>query len=296
MPHTAVQGDDVVIEPRPLLLELGEPQLDSVHTRTPKLGCAAQVLEHLALLGLVTVQLQTDAAELNSVQLPLHNLEGCHFLSNEEDCPPIGNRFSNDVGDGLRFPGSRRALDDHAPTAARIHQDHRLGRVSVQHFVDGLSRSMEIEEIVGIDIGLERLKPVTQNLADDTSAVATEPVGPQRRIKVLVHHVLRVGEEAELHLVWFNTPSRLCTDHPGDIAKVGLDIKLLIIRQVREFQPEVLLQLGLQREINAQLLPREANPEPCASVPLQCRRHEDERRHSLLLGALTLIPMQHPQG
>ena len=105
---------------------------------------APQLFEDGPFVGHVAVQLQASITDVNVVQAPFHNFESRHLLGHEQDPLVVGDGFGDQVRDGLRLTGSRRALDDQVATVLDVYHSKGLGAVGV----DDLMRVGHLETVV----------------------------------------------------------------------------------------------------------------------------------------------------
>ena len=107
-------GVQLPAEPRDLLRLL---LIDRRSLYFRYLGCLTQLLQHVALFGLVGVQLQTERADADGVETLFHHLKRRHLLRDKQHRAALRKRVGDQRGDGLGFAGAGRAVEDKALAA-----------------------------------------------------------------------------------------------------------------------------------------------------------------------------------
>ena len=102
---------------------------------------------------------------------------------------------------------------------------------------------------------------------------------PMPRFQVPHHQELREREEAQLHPVPVNRPSRATLDTVGELFEIGLGAEVLVIEDFRQLEPEVRAQPFLQRQVGDDLGVADAQVEGGAPViPNEFDGHQDQGR------------------
>ena len=107
--------------------------------RLPELG------DDLDLASLVRVQLEAVRPETHCLETVLDDPQSRHFLGNEEHPFSSCEAEGDEVGDGLRFSGTRRSFEDEALALAGADDRRELGRVRVDHGEDIVWRVIGVE-------------------------------------------------------------------------------------------------------------------------------------------------------
>ena len=113
-----MHGPAVRVELLLHVAQLVDDLLAVLHTRLAQIARCLELFQHLALVGVVTVQLQAGGPQAYGFQAPVHHLQGGHLLGDEQHFLAIGNRRRNHVRDGLGLARAWRALDDEVLASA----------------------------------------------------------------------------------------------------------------------------------------------------------------------------------
>ena len=258
---------------------------------------APQFVEHRALVGLVAVELQTRVAEVDGVQTTLDDLQGGHLLGHEEHLSVTGQRLADQVGDRLRLPGPRRALDHQVATVDDVQDRERLGAVGIHHRMETRHPLVVVDGLLVADIGRCRGESIaSEELPDQRMVGRLVLLGPGLRVKILVDEQLAEGEEVEVDLVALDRPALLPRDrllHPGQVL---VHIEVVLGRHLRETDGEVLFQLRLEREVGFDVVLRPGKLEvlPDAGAG-QLHGDQDEGGTALRLAGVRFVPPEAPE-
>ena len=290
-PGVVVQATSGFLEEHPVL----GPALD---LRPAHRQRALQLIQHDALVGLVTVQLQARVAEMDRVQAPLHDLQGGHLLRHEQDRSTARQRLADQVGDGLRLPGARRSLDHQVAAVDRVQDRERLRAVRVHDRMETRHPLGIVDVLVLVDVG----RPLHESVAAEEllhqqviSRLAS--FRPGLRIQVLVDEQLAEGEEVQVDLVPIDRPPVPLPDRLLDPGQIVFHIEIFLGRHLRQADTEFLFELYLEREIRLDIVPGPLELEVLSHAgPGELNRDQDQRCAALGAAALGLVPCEHPKS
>ncbi len=117
----------------------------------------SQLGSDLLPVGLAAVQLHAVLSQAAVVQPPLDNLQCGHLLRYEQHRPALGQRLSDDVGDGLRLAGAGRPLQHEAHALLGERYGLLLAGVGVQHLVDVRGPLAPVQVLGSYGIGARQL-------------------------------------------------------------------------------------------------------------------------------------------
>ncbi|MDE0073460.1 MAG: hypothetical protein OXR82_10225 [Gammaproteobacteria bacterium] len=234
---------------------------------------------------------------MDRVQAPLHDLQRGHLLRHEEDCAAVGQRLPDQVGDGLRLPGARRSLDHQVAALDHVQNRERLRAVRVHHRMELRHPLGIVDVLVLADVG----RPLRESVAAEEplhQRVVRRPAlfRPGLRIEVLVDEQLAEGEEVQVHRVVLDRPALPFRDGPLDPEEIVFHVEIFLGGHLRRADAEILLELGLEREVRLDVVPGPPELEilPHAG-PGELNRDQDQRRAALDAAALGLVPCEHPE-
>ena len=116
---------------------------------------------------------------MNAVESPLHDFESRHLLGDEQHFLVLGDRFGDQIGDGLRLAGSGWALNDQVAALHGIDDGKSLRTVGIDDLVSIQSSQTGIEtrffDVVRCTIsearpGSEELQPQDDLMGANLSA------------------------------------------------------------------------------------------------------------------------------
>ena len=115
------------------------------------------------------------------------------------------------------------------------------------------------------------------------------------RFQVPHHQELREREEAQLHPVSVDRPSRAPLDTVGELFEIGFRAEALVIEDFRQLESEIRAQPFLEGQVGDDLGIAGAQVEGGASViPDEFDGHQDQGRLAHHIGAFALVPAQEP--
>ena len=139
-----------------------------VRLREPALVAIAQIVDEGLLVGLRIVDQAAQLVQAGLLEPVEHHVERGALLAHEQHALAAPGVVGDQVGDGLRFAGTRRALDDEAAAAAGQRDRGVLGGVAGDHVPLLVRRDRRRR----LDLELARLDREDPVEADPLQAVA----------------------------------------------------------------------------------------------------------------------------
>ena len=275
----SVDRAGVVVQALAALLEEHEVLSAALGSRTAQRQGALKLVENRALARLVAVQLETRVAQVHGVEAALHDLQGGHLLRDEENRLAAGERLAHQVRDRLRLARPGRSLDDQVEPAHGVEHREGLRAVRVHDRVQAGPAEVAVDVRVLAEPGGLVPEPLAaEEPPDDRMVGRLVPFGPALGVQVLVDEQLVEREEAKVDLVRLDRPAGLPRHRPPDPAQIVVDVEIVLGRHLGEPDAEVLLQLGLKREVRLDVVARPRELEVLAHVrPGEPDGHEDQR-------------------
>ncbi len=109
MERTNVRIQAIPLTPQPI-----EIRIAGGHSRSGQFEASSQFLDDLLLVGCMTVALQNEVSQSFAIETPLHDIEGRHFLADEQHRLAVGQALRDQVGNCLALTGSGRTIEDQA--------------------------------------------------------------------------------------------------------------------------------------------------------------------------------------
>ena len=91
-----------------------------------------QLVQHVLFPGLVGVKLQTERTDAHLTEPALHHRQCRHFFRYEQDTLSLKQRIGNEIGNGLGFAGTGRAMENKAAALPGCTDCRKLGRIGTQ--------------------------------------------------------------------------------------------------------------------------------------------------------------------
>ena len=290
-------------------LEAGDVGIDL--SRPPVLPPFLQTLlnlvEHLALLRLVAVQLQAKGAQARRIEAAAHHFERSEFFGHEQD--PLAPRHGrgDQVGDGLGLAGAGRPFDHQVTAIDGVDQsavlgavgvfDQRVAPVHLRHFIDRIFLTAIDNAVPFGLLILVTLQKTTHHRVIE-QAVLFRPTGG---VEVQVHQQLAEVEQGQGDLPAHPPTGRSARlDHGLNLPEISLGRCALI--EVRQGHGKIRPQLLAQRQVGHDLLARVGQPvfvgaglrvEPPL---LQPHRYQKQRGKAGLVVVLAFVPFQKAEG
>ena len=158
---------------------------------TSQFQSAIDFLQNHLFAGHLRMQLKAHIADANVVQPSFDHFQRSHFFGNEQNRLAGCNRRRNQVCDGLRFPGARRALNDQVATSGRFFNHQRLRTVTVNHMPRLRCIEQTVDAFVALHERLHSCKPILKQRADQRTILKSVFARPVVRIQIAIHQQLR---------------------------------------------------------------------------------------------------------
>ena len=248
-----------------------------------------ELCQHVPLRHLVAVQFQAEGSEADLLQSTFHHFKGSHLLGHEEHALALEERIGDQVGDGLRLAGARRAIEDEAVATSSLIDSRHLRRIDShrQSHVLRLISAVEGPE-VGLQFGRFPRQASFHEAIDDGILLHLLVVD----VNVVPHQELAEREESEDALS-LDAPTFLFLDglaqHVEDFQHIH---SMLIKRQFFQsihFDAMVLAQELHQRDVEHNLLVTLADAVTSTLID-HLDRHQQDGRIACHLRLVGLIP------
>ena len=268
--------------------------------RRRRLGAAqqrgAQRRRHRGAGRLVRVQLEHVLVEPDVREPVVHDVERRRLLGHEQDGLPVRDQLGDHVRDRLALAGAGRAVHHERAALARGGHALALGGVGVEDRDRLLGRERVVQRRLGNRREVERSphprRPRGERADDRMRGDQLEVLA-----QVAVHRLLVEGERRQ-HDALLDRPRRMLGDRRADRAQQRRDLQRLLGVQLRQLDPEVVLELEPQRRVDERLLlGRQQLPDRARPRGLQPHRHQQQRAVLELRAAVGGVgPVQDPDA